>query len=105
VLLIRVTVIVPSLAVLCVEQDALMSPNPRGKLEDLVVGCVCVLSCCWVVGSDDVAASDNIGVLNGTPGRQKGSTSGSLCRRQLSAWRSPICRMYNRRSPGSRSSG
>jgi len=43
VLLIRVTVIVPSLAVLCVEQDALMSPNPRGKLEDLVVGCVCVV--------------------------------------------------------------
>jgi len=29
-----------------VEQDALMSPNPRGKLEDLVVGCVCVLSSC-----------------------------------------------------------
>jgi len=26
-----------------VEQDALMSPNPRGKLEDLVVGCVCVV--------------------------------------------------------------
>jgi len=26
-----------------VEQDALMSPNPRGKLEDLVVGCVCCL--------------------------------------------------------------
>jgi len=26
-----------------VEQDALMSPNPRGKLEDLVDGCVCVV--------------------------------------------------------------
>jgi len=26
-----------------VEQDALMSPNPSGKLEDLVVGCVCVV--------------------------------------------------------------
>jgi len=26
-----------------VEQDALMSPNPRGKLKDLVVGCVCCL--------------------------------------------------------------
>jgi len=26
-----------------VEQDALMSPNPRGKLEDLTVGCVCVV--------------------------------------------------------------
>jgi len=26
-----------------VEQDALMSPNPRGKLEDLVVVCVCVV--------------------------------------------------------------
>jgi len=29
--------------VLTVEQDALMSPNPRGKLEDLVAGCVCVV--------------------------------------------------------------
>jgi len=26
-----------------IEQDALMSPNPRGKLEDHVVGCVCVV--------------------------------------------------------------
>jgi len=26
-----------------VEQDALMSPNPRGKLEDLVAGCVCAV--------------------------------------------------------------
>jgi len=26
-----------------VEQDALMSPNPRGKLEDLAAGCVCVV--------------------------------------------------------------
>jgi len=26
-----------------VEQDALMSPNPRGKIEDLDVGCVCVV--------------------------------------------------------------
>ena len=26
-----------------VEQDVLMSPNSRGKLEDLVVGCVCCL--------------------------------------------------------------
>jgi len=25
-----------------VKQGALMSPNPRGMLEDLVVGCVCV---------------------------------------------------------------
>jgi len=25
-----------------VEQDALMSPNPSGKLEDLAVGCGCV---------------------------------------------------------------
>ena len=24
------------------EHSALMSPNPRGRLEDLVVGCVCV---------------------------------------------------------------
>ena len=29
-----------------IEQDALMSPNPKGKLEDLVAGCVCVLSSC-----------------------------------------------------------
>jgi len=26
-----------------VEQCALMSPNPIGKLKDLVVGCVCVV--------------------------------------------------------------
>jgi len=26
-----------------VEQDALMSPNPRGKLEDLAAGYVCVV--------------------------------------------------------------
>jgi len=26
-----------------VEQDALMSPNPRGKHEDLAAGCVCCL--------------------------------------------------------------
>jgi len=26
-----------------VEQDVLISPNPRGKLEDLAVGCVCVV--------------------------------------------------------------
>jgi len=26
-----------------VEQDALMSPNPRGKLEGLAAGCVCVV--------------------------------------------------------------
>ena len=57
-----------------------------------------------VIGSDDVAASDNIGVLNGTPSWQLGSTSGSLCRRQLLAWRSPISSMYNRRSPGLRHS-
>jgi len=25
------------------EQDDLMSPNPRGKLEDLAAGCVCVV--------------------------------------------------------------
>jgi len=25
-----------------IEQDALMSPNPREKLEDLAAGCVCV---------------------------------------------------------------
>jgi len=26
-----------------VEQDALMSPNPRGKLEDLAARCACVV--------------------------------------------------------------
>jgi len=26
-----------------VEQDALMSTNPRGKLEDLAAGCACCL--------------------------------------------------------------
>ena len=26
-----------------VEQDVLMSPNPRGKLQELAVGCVCVV--------------------------------------------------------------
>jgi len=26
-----------------VEQDALMSPNPKGKLEDHAAGCVCVV--------------------------------------------------------------
>jgi len=26
-----------------VEQDALMSPNPKGKLEDLATGCVCII--------------------------------------------------------------
>jgi len=34
---------VVSVIVEVVEQDALMSPNSRGKLEDLVVGCVCVV--------------------------------------------------------------
>jgi len=33
----------PLLVVVTVEQDALMSPNPKGKLEDRVVGCVCCL--------------------------------------------------------------
>ena len=32
-----------------VEQDAMMSPNPSGKLEDLVV--VCVSSCLKLVNS------------------------------------------------------
>jgi len=34
-----------------VEQDALMSPNPSGKLEDLVVVVVCVSSCFKLVNS------------------------------------------------------
>jgi len=51
-----------------------------------------------VIGFDDVAASDNIGVLNGTPGRQKGSTSGNQYSRQSLKWRSPISSVRNRRS-------
>ena len=43
-----------------------------------------------VVGSDDVAARDEIGVLSGTPGWQKGSTSGSSCSCQSLSWRAPI---------------
>ena len=43
-----------------------------------------------VVGSDDVAASDNIGVLNGTPGWRKGRTLGSSCSRQSLSWCAPI---------------
>jgi len=43
-----------------------------------------------VVGSDDVAASYNIGVLNGTPGWQKGRKSGGSCSRQSLSWRAPI---------------
>jgi len=34
-----------------VEQNALMSPNPSGKLEDLVVVVVCVSSCLKLVNS------------------------------------------------------
>jgi len=43
-----------------------------------------------VVGSDDVTASYYIGVLNGTPGWQKGRKSGGSCGRQLLSWRAPI---------------
>ena len=43
-----------------------------------------------VVGSDDVAASNSIRVLNGTPGWQKGRKSGGLCSRQSLSWRAPI---------------
>jgi len=43
-----------------------------------------------VVGSDDVAASDNIGVLNGTPGWQRGRKSGGSCSRHSLSWRAPI---------------
>ena len=43
-----------------------------------------------VVGSDDVAASNNIGVLNGTPDWQKGRKSGGSCSRQSLSWRAPI---------------
>ena len=37
-----------------------------------------------------MAARDKIGVLSGTPGWQKGSTSGSSCSRQSLSWRAPI---------------
>ena len=43
-----------------------------------------------VVGSDDVAVSYYIGVLNGAPGWQKGRKSGGSCSRQLLSWRAPI---------------
>ena len=33
----------PLIRQVTVEHDALMSPNPRGKLEDLVAGCLCVV--------------------------------------------------------------
>jgi len=52
-----------------------------------------------VIGCDDVAPSDNIGVLNGTPSRQKGSKSGSQYSRRSQKWRSPISNVCNRRSP------
>jgi len=52
-----------------------------------------------VILCDDVAASDNIGVLNGTPGRQKGCKSGSQYSRRSLKWRSPISDVRNRRSP------
>ena len=43
-----------------------------------------------VVGSDDVASSYYIGVLDGTPDWQKGRKSGGSCGRQLLNWRAPI---------------
>jgi len=43
-----------------------------------------------VVGSDDVAASYYIGVLNRAPGWQKGRNSGGSYSRQLLSWRAPI---------------
>ena len=43
-----------------------------------------------VVGSDDVASSYYMGVLDGTPGWQKGRESGGSCSRQLLSWRAPI---------------
>ena len=43
-----------------------------------------------VVGSDDVASSYYIGVLDGASGWQKGRKSGGSCSRQLLSWRAPI---------------
>ena len=53
------------------------------KLED--VYCTAL-----VVGSNDVASSYYIGVLDGTPGWQKGRKSGGSRSRQLLSWRAPI---------------
>ena len=46
-----------------------------------------------------MAASDNIGVLNGIPDRQEGSKSGSQYSRRSLNWRSPISSVRNQRSP------
>jgi len=43
-----------------------------------------------VVRSDDMASSYYIGVLDGTPGWQKGRKSGDSCSRQLLSWHTPI---------------
>jgi len=37
-----------------------------------------------------MAASNSIGVLNGTPSWYKGRTSGGSCDRQSLSWRAPI---------------
>ena len=37
-----------------------------------------------------MAASNSIGVLNGTPGWQKGRKSGGSCSRQSLSWHAPI---------------
>ena len=55
--------------------------------------CLIWLYCCvpaLVVGSDGVASSYYIGVLNETPGWQKGRKSGGSCSCQLLSWRAPI---------------
>ena len=46
-----------------------------------------------------MATSDNIGVLNGTPGWPRRSISESVCSRRSLTWRSPISSVCNRRSP------
>jgi len=72
---------------------------PKGLKSNAMKGSVEGNCTDQVIGCDDVAASDNIGMLNGTPGRQKGSKSGSQYSRRSLKWRSPIFNVRNRRSP------
>ena len=57
----------------------------------VIIRMLFILACtALVVGSDDVASSYYIGVLDGTPGWQKGRKSGGSCSRRLLSWRAPI---------------
>jgi len=64
-------------------QETLRTPRVRAHpVGETKMTQVCAICTAQVVGSDDVAASYNIGVLNGTPGWQKGRKSGGSCSRQ-----------------------